>query len=265
MSTRRAWFLLLPLILVAPGRLFAVPVVVRILTYNIHHGEGTDGQFDLSRLANVIKSVEPDLVALQEVDEGTERASGVHELAELGRLTGMHAAFGKAMDFQGGGYGVGVLSRWPILSTENHSLPGSPDREPRTTLTVGVKVGESGLLLQFTSTHLDQGRELGNRVAQANELNDRLVRGEDRPTVLAGDMNSGAETEVMQILDAQWTNVSPPDPPSISLNGRPQFRVDYVLVRPSGKWRVIESTVVDAPVASDHRPVLVVLEWTEKP
>jgi endonuclease/exonuclease/phosphatase family metal-dependent hydrolase len=261
MSTPRGWFLLLLLALVWPGRLLATPALVRVLTYNIHHGEGTDGQFDLSRLASVIKSVEPDLVALQEVDEATERASGVDQLAELGRLTGMHAAFGKAMDFQGGGYGVAVLSRWTILNTENHALPGSPDREPRTALTVGVKMGEGGPLLQFTSTHLDQGRELGNRVAQANELNERLVRGEDLPTILAGDMNSGAETEVMQILDAQWTNVSPPDPPAVSLNGRPQFRVDYVLVRPSRRWRVVESTVVDAPVASDHRPVLIVLEW----
>src|SRR5258707_15896745 len=115
MSTPRGWFLLLLLALVWPGRLLAAPVVVRVLTYNIHHGEGTDGEFDLPRLANVIKSVEPDLVALQEVDEATERASGVDELAELGRLTGMHTAFGKAMDFQGGAYGVGVLSRWSIL------------------------------------------------------------------------------------------------------------------------------------------------------
>jgi endonuclease/exonuclease/phosphatase family metal-dependent hydrolase len=237
-----------------------VPSTVRVLTYNIHHGEGTDGQFDLPRLAAVMKSAEPDLVALQEVDEGTERASGVHQLAELGRLTGMYAAFGKAMDFQGGNYGVGALSRWPILREENHPLPGSPDREPRTALTVEVKMGESGPLLQFTCTHLDQGRDLGNRVAQANALNERLVRGDGRPTILAGDMNSGAESEVMQILDGQWTNASPPDPSSLSPTGRPQFRVDYVLVRPAGNWRVTESSVVDAPVASDHQPVLAVLE-----
>lgn len=243
----------------------AVPSTVRVLTYNIHHGEGTDGQFDLPRLADVIKSAEPDLVALQEMDEGTERASGVDQLAELGRSTGMYATFGKAMDFQGGGYGVGVLSRWPILSTDNRPLPGSLDREPRTALTVEVKMSESAPLLEFTSTHLDQGRELGDRVAQAYALNERLVRGDRRPTILAGDTNSGAESEVMQILDGQWTNASPPDPPSISPTGRPQFRVDYVLVRPAGGWRVIDSRVVDAPVASDHRPVLVVLESTGGP
>src|SRR6185503_20621609 len=137
----------------------AVPRTVRVLTYNIHHGEGTDGQFDLPRLAAVMKSAEPDLVALQEVDERTQRASGVDELAELGHLTSMYTAFGKAMHFQGGNYGVGVLSRWPIVGTENHPLPGSPDREPRTALTVAVRISENAPLLEFTSTHLDHGRE----------------------------------------------------------------------------------------------------------
>ncbi len=261
MSISRGLPTLLLLVMTLPGS--AQPrtnTTIRVLTYNIHHGEGTDGQFDLARLAAIIKSVDPDLVALQEVDNKTERAGGVDELTELGRLTGMHTAFGKAMNFQGGGYGVGILSRWPILKAENYPLPGTPDREPRTALTVEVKTGKHGARLQFTSTHLDQGREIGNRLAQAAEINQRLVREKDLPTILAGDMNSGAETEVMQILDSRWTNVSPPDPPR-SINGRPQFRVDYILVRPTGRWRVVESTVVDAPVASDHRPVLAVLEW----
>ena len=63
-----------------------IPLTLRVLTYNIHHGEGADGRVDLARLAGVVTSVHPDLVALQEVDEGTERASGVDELAELARL-----------------------------------------------------------------------------------------------------------------------------------------------------------------------------------
>src|SRR4029453_6534960 len=112
------------------------PHTVRVLTYNIHHGEGTDGEFDLPRLARIIESSAPDLVALQEVDQGTQRASGVNQLTEVARLTRLHGAFGKAMDFQGGGYGVGVLSRWPLRPVEVHPLPDPPDREPRTSLTV---------------------------------------------------------------------------------------------------------------------------------
>src|SRR5437867_2636498 len=77
------------------------PVRVRVLTYNIHHGEGRDGEFDMPRLARVITNVQPDLVGLQEVDVGTSRASGVDQLSELAQLTGMHGQFGKAMDYKG--------------------------------------------------------------------------------------------------------------------------------------------------------------------
>jgi endonuclease/exonuclease/phosphatase family metal-dependent hydrolase len=233
---------------------------VRVLTYNIHHGEGMDGQFDLLRLARVIEGTGADLVALQEVDQGTQRASGVNELTELGRLTRFHAAFGKAMDFQGGAYGVGVLSRWPIQRMELHPLPGPTDREPRTSLTVFVHMNKSGPLMRFTSTHLDSGRDLGNRVVQATELNRVLVHDDGMPAILAGDLNSGLQTAAMQLLDGVWTRVSPDDPPPLVPTGRPG-RVDHVLARPLNGWRVVDASVVDAPIASDHRPVLVVLQW----
>ncbi len=207
--------------------------------------------------------VDPDLVALQEVDQGTARAGGLNELTELGHLTGMHAEFGKAMDFLGGDYGVGVLSRWPIVHADNRSLPGLPDREPRTALTVSIAMGEHEPLLTFTSTHLDQGRELGNRLAQAGFLNELLTRGAARPSILAGDMNSRVDTEAMQILVEQWADVfvdrEPADP------GRLQRRVDHVLARPAGRWRTVDSQVIDDTVASDHRPVLVVLELIGNP
>jgi endonuclease/exonuclease/phosphatase family metal-dependent hydrolase len=258
---RRSWVALLFVALLwLPAGAGGWPVV-RVLTYNIHHGEGMDGEFDLARLARVIESTQADLVALQEVDQGTQRASGVNQLTELGRLTRLHSAFGKAMDFQGGEYGVGVLSRWPLKQVEIHPLPDPADREPRTSLTVVVNVGRRGPLLHFTSTHLDSGRDLANRVAQADELNHFLVRSDDALAILAGDLNSQLQTPVMQTLETNWSNVSPEDLPPPIPTGRPG-RVDHVLVRPLNGWRVVEATVVDEPIASDHRPVLVVLEWT---
>ena len=253
----------LPLMLVVwDPRSHAAPLTLRVLTYNIHHGEGTDGRVDLTRLAGVMTRVHPDLVALQEVDEGTERASGIDELAELARLTDLHAAFGKAMDYWGGEYGVAVLSRWPLLRTHNDALPTSPDREPRTALTVEVEVGEGGPRIEFTSTHLDQGRDPENRLAQARYLNERLVRDDDRATILAGDLNARPDTPVMEMLETHWTNPLAVDPSPIGPSGRPRMRVDYVLLRPASSWRIVESSIVDDMVASDHRPLLVVLEWT---
>jgi endonuclease/exonuclease/phosphatase family metal-dependent hydrolase len=174
----------------------------------------------------------------------------------------MHAEFGKAMDYSGGGYGVAVLSRWPLVRTGNHPLPGSPDREPRTALTVQVGSGERGPLLQFTSTHLDQGRDPEDRLAQARYLNELLVPGQGQPAILAGDMNSRPDTEVMEIFEAQWATASAADASPTTPGGRPRSHVDHVFFRPAESWRVLESRVIDEPVASDHRPVLIVLEWT---
>ena len=242
----------------------AAPVsrTLRVLTYNIHHGEGTDGIVDLSRLAQIVTSVQPDLVALQEVDRRTERAGGVDQLRALARLTGMHAQFGKAMDYSGGSYGVAVLSRWRLVETRNDALPAFPDREPRTALTALLRVDKIWPLLQFTSTHLDQGRDESNRLAQAARLN-ALPDLEGTQAILAGDINSRPDSEVMKVLETQWTNATTADPSlSTAPDGRPRFRGDYVLVRPTRCWRTIESKILDDRVASDHRPVLAVLEWT---
>ena len=123
-------------------------------------------------------------------------------------------------------------------------------------------MGAAGPLLQFTSTHLDQGREEGNRLAQAAHLNALPARGGTQE-ILAGDMNSLPDTAVMKLLETQWTNATTGDPSlSPATDGRPRFRRDYILVRPTHCWRVIEATVLDDRVASDHRPVLVVLEWS---
>jgi endonuclease/exonuclease/phosphatase family metal-dependent hydrolase len=234
------------------------PPVVRVLTYNIHHGEGMDGRFDLQRLANIMNGAEADLIALQEVDRGTRRANGVDQLSELARLTGMHPVFGKAMDYQGGAYGVAVLSRAPVRQARNRRLPGSPDREPRTALRVDVDVDEGLPRIQFTTTHLDQGRDLMDQVAQASYLAAGLSSGPEA-RILAGDMNTRPDTLTMAILARRWTDTFADPPPDA--NGRPRRRVDYVMVRPAASWRTVESRYIDAPLASDHQPVLVSLEW----
>ncbi|MEQ1728981.1 MAG: endonuclease/exonuclease/phosphatase family protein [Vicinamibacterales bacterium] len=236
------------------------PISVRVLTYNIHHGEGTDGRFDLPRLAALISAASPDLVALQEVDQRTARADGVDQLAELERLTGMHGQFGKAMDFQGGAYGVAVLTRQPVVRAVNRALPERADREPRTQLTVDVRMNPDGPLVHFTSTHLDQGREPEHRLEQASFLNDLLTTRGDMPGILAGDMNSRPDTEVMQLLAGRWFAPFPQLSPVAP--DRPRGLVDHVLARPAEDWRALETQVIDDRLASDHRPLLVVLEWS---
>ncbi len=84
----------------------ALPALrVKVLTYNVLGGRNTDGARDLSRLAEVINALDPDVVALQEVDRHTGRLNGIDLPAELAKLTGMDFVFGRAMYYDGGEYG----------------------------------------------------------------------------------------------------------------------------------------------------------------
>src|SRR6266550_6659404 len=102
---------------------FASPAIakrtLRVMTYNIHVGVGMDKKLDLKRIADVINDQHPDLVGLQEVDRGVKRTQGIDEIAELARLTRMQFVFAHNLDYQGGQYGVAILSRFPILTTDH--------------------------------------------------------------------------------------------------------------------------------------------------
>ena len=238
----------------------AEPVRVRVLTYNIHHGEGADGRLDLARIAAVVKRAAPDLAALQEVDSATSRSQGIDQASELGRLTGMHAAFGKAMDFDGGGYGQTVLSRLPLSDLIVHELPFTPGREPRCAISARVALAVGGPEVLFAATHLEHARaEL--RLHQAQALDRAMAAAGPMPAILAGDLNDAPGSAPLRILLEHWTDATADRPQPTWPADEPSSKIDYVLFRPAGSWRVIETQVLDERAASDHRPLLVVLEW----
>ncbi|MDH3223718.1 MAG: endonuclease/exonuclease/phosphatase family protein [Gemmatimonadota bacterium] len=225
---------------------------VRVLAYNIHHGEGMDSLLDLGRIADLIVSVRPDLVAVQEVDSVVDRTSDVDQAAELGRLTGLEPHFGSFMPYQGGAYGMAVLSRFPALRAENIRLPDGD--EPRTALAVTVQLPNSGLQLRFVGIHFYRTDE--ERLAQATSLEAEL-ESEPMPTILAGDFNSRPGSKVMESLERGWAIVDKAEDSFTFPSYAPDHEIDFVLMRPGGTFRVLGQRVLDEPVASDHRPVLV--------
>ncbi len=178
----------------------APPVTLRIVSYNIHHGAGNDEVLDLERIARLIRSLDPDLVALQEVDNRAERTGGIDQAAELGRLTGMNSVFGKFMDFQGGEYGMAVLSALPVVASENHRLPAGS--EARSALVVRVRLpGDQGELT-FAGIHFYRTAE--ERMAQARRVLEVLAP-EEGPVILAGDFNSTPDSAVMKLIGETFT------------------------------------------------------------
>ncbi len=234
----------------------ALPAL-RVLSYNLHHGEGDDGKLDLPRLAAVITASGADLVALQEVDQKTTRTGGVDQAAELARLTGLRFRYGKAMDYQGGAYGQALLSRWPLEEFTVHALPNPANVEPRIAISATVRP-PGRPPLRFIGTHLDATRDDTARWQQARRLNERF--GHDSiPTIFAGDFNARPDTRVMKVLGEHFTDASAATPAPTSPAKQPTARIDYVLLRPAGAWRVVSAKVLPEAVASDHRPLLVEL------
>jgi len=238
----------------------AEPFPVRVLSYNIHHAEGTDGKLDLARIAKVINSAEPDLVALQEVDYRTGRTGGVDQLGELAKLTGLTPVPGDNIDVAGGRYGNATLSRWPVANPENRPLPVLTGGEQRGLLSVTVQPGDGRPAFDFHCTHIDHRRDDAERLAAARLINE-LVASSDRPALLAGDLNATPESEVLKAFATHWQNATAEQPLPTIPSAEPTRQIDFVLHRSVGAWRVVETKVLDEPVASDHRPLLVVLEF----
>lgn len=234
------------------------PARLRVLTYNIHHGEGVDGKLDLQRIAAIIRGAEPDLVALQEVDQNLPRTGKVDQPAELARLCGMHVAFGGNYQFDGGDYGNTVLSRRPIRRHQNHRLPMPTPGEPRGVLEVEIEL-EGGEPLVLLATHLDHRPLDRSRRESAAAINELATAAPEGLWILAGDLNALPESDVLKLFQAEWHStaekslLTSPAP-------TPRRQIDYVLVRPVSRWRVVEVQVLDEPVASDHRPLLATLE-----
>lgn len=235
------------------------PILVRVLTYNIFHGENMNGSSNLKRVAAIIDSLQVDIVALQEVDKNTNRANGLDLIAELEKLTDMNGIFGKAMNFDGGEYGEGILSRYPFIETKNNLLPHLAEHEPRAALEVTIQLPDSEKII-FVGTHLDHTIEHTDRIAQVKEINNLYIKENSLPTILAGDLNAPPESEPMQILTEYWTDATKDDPQPTWSSDNPTRKLDYVMFYPANCWRVVEKMVIDEKIASDHLPLLVVLE-----
>jgi len=218
-----------------------------------------DGKVDIRRAADLIAGLEPDLVVLQEIDNGADRSRQQDQMAVLSELTGLHARFGAFMPYQGGHYGIGLLSRFPIVESMNHLLPEGA--EPRSALDARVRL-PSGEELLLCSVHLY--RTETERLAQAQTLVE-IYREIDIPMILGGDFNSKPGSSVMNLIEEVWTNTDKGEDRFTMSSTNPRSEIDFVLYRPANRFDVVSIDVLDEPLVSDHRPVLMVLSLHRDP
>ncbi len=234
------------------------PTKVAVLTYNIYHGEDANGKSNLDAVAGIINSLEPDLVALQEVDNKTTRVKGLDLTAELSKRTGMRGIFGKAMDYAGGQYGEAVLCRHTVVEIKNNPLGHAPGAEPRAALEVQVEL-PGGERIVFVGTHLDHLRDEKNRMIQANRIIE-LYQDYTLPAILAGDLNAVPGSDPINLLCREWSYADQADTKPTFPSTGPRRKIDYIMYKPECRWRILEMRVIDEKVASDHCPVFAVFE-----
>ncbi len=236
--------------------------LIRIMSYNIHHANPPSrvGLIDLDAIANVINREKPDLVAVQEVDVHTSRSGKeVSEAAVLANKTGMKAYFAKSIHYDGGDYGVLILSRLPISNAETHRLPtaSGTDGEPRVLATAEVEV--MGRKLLFACTHLDAQRADTNRFLQINTIAEILQK-EKLPVVMGGDFNAEAGGSVIDVLDQHLTRTCTTNCGFTIPSDQPGKTIDFIAFTP-GAFDVKEQKVINEPYASDHLPVTATLRF----
>ncbi|MDX1408587.1 MAG: endonuclease/exonuclease/phosphatase family protein [Saprospiraceae bacterium] len=233
---------------------------ITVLTFNIYHGETMRGDFDLDVIARVIIDAQPDLVALQEVDVRTNRARGMDLVTELALRTGMTPSFARAMPYDGGEYGEGILSRWTFIETRTIPLPYLPGEEPRAAA-LAVIVVPSGDTIAFMGTHLAHEGRAG-RSLQARALV-RELQGITMPVILAGDLNDTPGSEPINILESVCTPTYRPVHPAYTYPSHsPEKKIDYIMYAPDDRWKVMETTVIADSIASDHCAYRAILRLT---
>lgn len=248
-------------------------VAVRMVSANVLHGlDLATGRVDIERAAAAVADLEPDVVALQEVDRGLARSEGVDQVAAVATAVGGHGRFAAALagdpqrswepahgrEVDGPAYGVGLVSRWPIRHTRPVSLPGggagtrpkpsSPgrpgyDREPRTALRAELDM--AGRRLAVTVTHLSYLPWRGARQLRVAAV----AADDDAAAVLVGDLN--LPVRAVRALARGWRHAGgDPTHPA----WRPRTQPDQLLLRGAPS---VEAAHAGPRSLSDHLPLIV--------
>lgn len=234
---------------------------IKVMSYNVHHCNppAQIGVIDIDAIAAVINAVKPDVVGLQEIDVNTGRSGKqLNQAQELAKRTNMHFFFGKAIDYDGGEYGLAILSRFPLSDAKVYPLTSVPNikGEPRILLAATLKL-PSGKNIRFGNTHLDAERNPTNRLAQIKDINAIALK-EQLPFVIAGDFNAYPDSEVIKNMDEVFTRTCKVCGPTIPAD-KPTRSIDFIGFKKTNPFLIKTHEVVSAAYQSDHLPVVSVL------
>ncbi|WP_163536427.1 endonuclease/exonuclease/phosphatase family protein [Gracilibacillus sp. YIM 98692] len=234
---------------------------IKIMTYNIHHGEGIDKKLDLNRISDVITKSNADIIGLNEVDKHfSKRSDYVDQMDFLANKLNYYYAFGPSLSLKSKKerfipeYGNGILSRFPLQTSHNHLFDKGPCFiEGRAILEATIELNQK--LVNVYVTHLSLSPNLHKKQS------DFIIRKAKKPAIILGDWNmkglSKRWKKIVEEYEDVWEtagNTSGFTYPS----KKPRKRLDYIFV--SEDIKIIDVQVIDSfPLASDHLPLMATL------
>lgn len=230
---------------------------IRIMTYNIHHGNPpeSDDVIDLDAIADIIRESGAQLIAVQELDSVADRSGKQFQLEYLAQKLDMHYYFFRTIPFQNGAYGLGILSSFPISELQTVALPKDTSLTSEDRVMGLAKVMlPNQQIVYFASTHWDYLSEK-NRILQARKTIETIKKFE-YPLILAGDLNTKTESESMKILREVFTEASTKFEPTIP-NINPNRKIDHILHTNNEQFKLLNEEVINnsqSQKASDHLP-----------
>lgn len=228
--------------------------LLKVMSYNIHHGKDIFGRHSLDEIAQIIKDTDADIIGLQEVDNGVARSRFKDQIKYLAEKLSMNYIYGHNHNLLGGKYGNGILSKYPVENYENLYLPSG--REQRGLLSASINV--DGRQMDFLVTHL--GLNQGERHKQIKSIM-KYLETLSNPVVLLGDFNARSDAEEMRLLQQKLIDTAAlanKDKEATFNLPILSERIDYIFLEfdfSPRSYEVIKSR------ASDHYPITATFEW----
>ena len=240
---------------------------LRVMTYNVHGCNGTDGRVSPRRVARVIDAYDPDIIALQEIDLGRRRSRAEDQAELIAKQLGLNHVFCPTLTHGQEHYGHALLTPWPVEVVKRARLPSDPNkisREPRAALWARVII--EGRPVNVITTHLGLG--LAERAAQVRALVGPDWIGAlppDEPAILCGDFNLPPGNASYRRIASKMNDVQLVTPGHRTLltfsSIRPFLRIDHIFLTPHFASKSVMVPRTDLTrVSSDHLPLLADLQ-----
>ncbi len=236
------------------GNSSTATLTVRVMSFNIHHGADKTEKDRLDEMAQVILDSKACLVGLQEVDIGCNRSGNVDQMKRLAELTNMHPVYAEHIPYDGGSYGLGLLSKYPLTDIKNDRLTlmkkdGTTDT--RALLSATTKLPD-GRLVTMATVHmaLDQP----SRMTQAAEIIE-FLGGKNMPVLLTGDLNAEPGTDEIRLLETVFKDTDVSDKLTFPVDV-PVKKIDYIFIDADHLEEVISHQVLTSQIQSDQLAVI---------